>query len=73
MQVKSQVFLSFSSIISSRQISLQAQITQEIEDSQRLLHILARTKYHKKGLVNDMQLYFEFEAGNDKEYEIDGI
>ena len=27
----------------------------------------------KKGRVNDMQLDFEFEAGNDKEYEVDGI
>ena len=27
----------------------------------------------KKGQVNDMQLDFEFEAGNDKEYEVDGI
>ena len=27
----------------------------------------------KKGRVNDTQLNFEFEAGNDKEYKIDGI
>ena len=27
----------------------------------------------KKGQVNDIQLNFEFEAGNDKEYEVDGI
>ena len=27
----------------------------------------------KKGQVNDTQLNFEFEAGNNKEYEIDGI
>ena len=27
----------------------------------------------KKGRVNDTQLDFEFEAGNDKEYEVDGI
>ena len=27
----------------------------------------------KKGRMNDMQLNFEFEAGNDKEYEVDGI
>ena len=27
----------------------------------------------KKGQVNDMQRDFEFEAGNDKEYEVDGI
>ena len=27
----------------------------------------------KKGQVNDTQLNFEFEAGNDKEYEVDGI
>ena len=27
----------------------------------------------KKGRVNDMQLNFEFEAGNNKEYEVDGI
>ena len=27
----------------------------------------------KKGQMNDMQLDFEFKAGNNKEYEIDGI
>ena len=27
----------------------------------------------KKGQVNDMQLDFKFEAGDDKEYEVDGI
>ena len=27
----------------------------------------------KKGRVNDTQLDFEFEAGDDKEYEVDGI
>ena len=27
----------------------------------------------KKGQVNDTQLNFEFEAGDDKEYEVDGI
>ena len=27
----------------------------------------------KKGRVNDMQLDFEFEASNNKEYEVDGI
>ena len=27
----------------------------------------------KKGRVNDTQLNFEFEAGDDKEYEVDGI
>ena len=27
----------------------------------------------KKGQVNDTQLDFEFEAGNNKEYEIEGI
>ena len=27
----------------------------------------------KKGWVNNMQLNFEFETGNNKEYEIDGI
>ena len=27
----------------------------------------------KKGRVNNTQLNFEFEAGNDKEYEVDGI
>ena len=27
----------------------------------------------KKGRVNDTQLDFDFEAGNDKNYEIDGI
>ena len=27
----------------------------------------------KKGRVNDTQLDFEFEAGNNKEYKIDGI
>ena len=27
----------------------------------------------KKGRVNDMQLNFEFEAGDNKEYEVDGI
>ena len=27
----------------------------------------------KKDLVNDKQLDFEFEAGNNKKYEIDGI
>ena len=27
----------------------------------------------KKGQVNDTQLDFEFEAGNNKEYEVDGI
>lgn len=26
-----------------------------------------------KGRVNDIQLDFEFEAGNNKEYEVDGI
>ena len=26
----------------------------------------------KKGQINDMQLDFEFEAGNNKEYEVDG-
>ena len=27
----------------------------------------------KKVRINDMQLDFEFEAGNDKKYEVDGI
>ena len=27
----------------------------------------------KKGQVNDMQLDFKFEAGDDKEYKVDGI
>ena len=27
----------------------------------------------KKEWINDMQLDFKFEAGNDKEYEVDGI
>ena len=27
----------------------------------------------KKGQVNDTQLDFEFEAGNNKDYEVDGI
>ena len=27
----------------------------------------------KKGQVNDTQLDFEFQAGDDKEYEVDGI
>ena len=27
----------------------------------------------KKGQVNDMQLDFEFETGNNKKYEVDGI
>ena len=27
----------------------------------------------KKGRVNDMQLDFKFKAGNNKEYEVDGI
>ena len=48
MQAKSQVSWSFSSIIPSRQTSLQAQITQEIEDSQRFSYIPAKIKYYKK-------------------------
>ena len=27
----------------------------------------------KKGQVNDTQLNFEFEVGNNKEYEVEGI
>ena len=27
----------------------------------------------KKGQINDMQLDFEFETGNDKEYKVNGI
>ena len=49
MQTGSQVSWSFSSITFNRQTSLQAQIAQEMEDSQRLLHIPAGTRYHKKG------------------------
>ena len=49
MQAENQVFWSFSSITPSRQISLQAQIAQEIEDLQYLLCILTETKYHEEG------------------------
>ena len=48
MQARSQVSLSFLSITPSRQISLQVHITQEMEDSQRLLCIPAGTGYHKE-------------------------
>ena len=44
-----------------------------MEDSRRLSYIATRTRYHKKGRVNDMQLNFEFKVGNNKEYEVDGI
>ena len=50
MQAGSQVFESFSSIIPSRQSSLQAWITQEIEDKWRLSHFLTGIRYHKKGV-----------------------
>ena len=44
-----------------------------MEDLRRLSCIAAGTRYHKKGRINDTQLDFEFEAGNNKEYEVDGI
>ena len=37
------------------------------------LYILTRIKYRKKGQMNDMQLDFKFEAGNNKKYKVDGI
>ena len=48
MQAGSQVSWIISSILSGRQTSLQAQIAEEMEDSQRLLHISAGTGYHKE-------------------------
>ena len=44
-----------------------------MENSQCLSYITAGTGYHKKRQVNNTQLDFEFEAGNNKKYEIDGI
>ena len=48
MQARNQVSLSFSSITPSRQISLQAQITQEMEDSWRFLYIVTGIKYYEE-------------------------
>ena len=42
-----------------------------MEDSRRLLYILLEQDTTKKGRVNDMQL--EFEVGNNKEYNVNGI
>ena len=44
-----------------------------MEDSRRLSHISAETNYHKKGQMNDTQLDFEFEVGDNKKYKVDGI
>ena len=44
-----------------------------MEDSQYFSHILAGTKYYKKSANNDTQLDFEFKAGNNEEYKINGI
>ena len=47
-QVGSQVSWSFSSVTPGRQTSLQAQIAQEMEDSQRFSRIPAGTEYYKE-------------------------
>ena len=44
-----------------------------MEDLQCFSCIPAGTRYHKKGQVNNTQLDFEFEAGNNEEYEVLGI
>ena len=49
MQAGNQVSWSCLSIISSKQTSLQAQIAQEIGDSQRLSYISVGTRFHKEG------------------------
>ena len=47
-QAENQVSQSFSSVISSRQASLQAQIAKDMEDLQRLSCIIAGIGYHKE-------------------------
>ena len=54
LQVKSQVSWAFSNITPGRQTNLQAQIAQEIENSQRLSRIPAGIEYHKKKQMNDI-------------------
>ena len=44
-----------------------------MEDSRRLSCILAGTGYLKKEQVNNMQLDFKFEAGNNEKYKVDII
>ena len=44
-----------------------------MEDSRHLSRISAGTRYHKEERVNNMQLDFEFQASNNKKYEVDSI
>ena len=73
LQDESQVFWFFLSVISGKQTNFQAWIAQEIENSRHLSCISAGIRYYKKGQVNNIQLDYEFEVGNNEEYEIDSI
>ena len=68
-----QVFWSFSSFIFNKQTNLQAWITQEVENLQCLLYIIAKIKYYKKKKTNNTQLDFKFKISNNEKYKVDGI